>query len=598
MKQIPLKANIIRAQKEISFAFSMLWKHQKVLFLLYPITHIVRLISSFVAIYFPLYLLDNLLNGNYTASCITVAVFIAWQLAADVINAFVGNVTSIFEGRYRDKISMIIYNKTTELRYEQLASTIVRQKYDFAQSCREKGSIQQMVSSVFSIITSVVLLVGIASVLRNFEWWLILIITAVMVANSIGKILRARDDYDHYEEEEKINRQINYYVDDIPETKYAKEIRAFSLTEFLAKKYADSIEDLFKLNKKYARKEIKVLFWARIVNAVERIFIYGYNVLEFFKGGLTAGQITMNISALQQFSGCIDSIASQIILIGEQSVYLEGFSGFLRIPSAYLGTSPLPEGEGVIEFKDVSFIYPGQEEYALKDVNVTMRMGEKLSIVGQNGAGKTTFVYLMLGLYKPTSGMILFNGVNIEEINTRAYADLFAPVLQDYNVFNFRILDNLLFDTNPSPEEITAAWDSLGKIGLTEAVNTLPGGIESYITQTFSREGIELSGGESQKLVIARNLLRNSPIMILDEPTAALSPQSEYDIYKSFDALTQSRMVIYISHRLASCSLANRILVFEKGAVTEQGSHRELISKNGLYAELYNRQLELYGIMN
>lgn len=567
-------------------------------FLLYPITHILQMLNSFVAIYFPLYLIDNLLNGNYTAVCATIAVFITWQLVADGINVFVEKATSIYEGRYRDKVSIIIYDKTIHLRYQQLASTEVRQKYYFAQSCREKGSVQSMVSGVFSMITSLVLLIGIVSILRHFQWWLILLITVVMIANSVGKILRAKDDYAHYEEEEEVNRRINYFVDDMPEAKYAKEIRSFSLTGFLADKYKEQIEALFMLNKKYGLKKIKVLLWTCIVNAVEFVFIFGYNVLDFFKGVLTAGQFTMNISALQQFSACISGISNQIISICEQSVYLEGFSSFLQISSAYLGKSPLPRGEGVIEFQNVSFIYPGQEEYALKDLNFTLRMGEKLSVVGQNGAGKTTFVYLLLGLYTPTSGKILFNGVDIEELDPQEYARLFAPVLQDYNVFNFRIADNLLFNTSPDAERIEAAWDCLVKIGLAEKVRNLPFGIESYITQTFSRDGIELSGGESQKLVIARNLLRNSPIMILDEPTAALSPQSEYEIYKSYYALTQSRMVVFISHRLASCSLSSRILVFDKGTIAEQGSHNELMSKKGLYAELYNRQLELFGIID
>lgn len=593
-----LRKSISGIGKEISFAFGLLWQHQKVLFFLYPITHIIKLIGSFVAIYFPLYLLDNLLNGNFRATGIIIAAFVAWQLVADALNAVVGHATSIFEIRYRDKISVIIYNKTTALRYEQLASTAVRQQYDFAQACRERGSVQRMVSSVLSIISSLVLLVGIISILRDFKWWLVVAITVLMIVHSIGKTLRARDNYDHYEEEEEINRRLNYYVDDMPETQYAKEIRAFSLTEFLAGKYAESIEKLFDLNKHYARKEVKVLLWVRIVNAVERIFIYGYNVLAFFRDGISAGQFTMNITALHQFSGCIDNISGQIISIVEQSMYLHGFSSFLRIPSAYLGTKPLPEGKGVIEFKNVSFIYPGQEEYVLRDLNVTLQPNEKLSIVGQNGAGKTTFVYLMLGLYKPTSGTILYNGVNIEEIRSDAYAGLFAPVLQDFSVFNFRILDNLLFDADANAEKTATAWDSLEKIGLTETVKARPHGIESYITQTFSDEGIELSGGESQKLVIARNLLRDAPVMILDEPTSALSPQSEYEIYKSFSTLTQSRMVVYISHRLASCSLASRILVFEKGVITEQGSHKDLMGKNGHYADLYNRQLSLYGIVD
>ena len=227
-----------------------------------------------------------------------------------------------------------------------------------------------------------------------------------------------------------------------------------------------------------------------------------------------------------------------------------------------------------------------------------IRLGEKISIVGQNGAGKTTFVSLLMGLYKPSKGVILYNGVDIEQISFNEYASLFAPVMQDYHIFDFRIIDNLLFPKNDdiTPEQFKKACEAIDNLGLTKTVNALPSGIQTYITQMLSEEGVELSGGETQKLAFARCLCRNAPIMILDEPTSALSPQSEFEIYNHFGSISKSKTVLFISHRLASCSLSNRILVFENGQLTEEGSHYDLIKKGGRYAELYNSQIELFGL--
>jgi len=301
--------------------------------------------------------------------------------------------------------------------------------------------------------------------------------------------------------------------------------------------------------------------------------------------------------AMMRLSGAINNILTTSVQVTRQFLYIELFSSFLRIHSSYSGTLDLPDGEGIITYENVSFSYPGSDMFALKDVNVTVKLNEKISIVGRNGAGKTTFIALLMGLYRPTSGAIYYNNVNIEEIKPDAYQGLFAPVMQDYMVYNFRILDNLRFSNDiATNKQLEQSIQVLKDMNLWDKVQTLPENIETYITQDFSDKGIELSGGESQKLAIARALYKQAPFIIFDEPTSSLSPKSEYEIYKDFANISKNKTVLYISHRLSSTALSDRILVFDESRIVEDGSHSMLMNLEGVYANMYQHQTQLYDI--
>lgn len=303
----------------------------------------------------------------------------------------------------------------------------------------------------------------------------------------------------------------------------------------------------------------------------------------------------MNISALFQFSSSMSSIINELAAISEQSVYLKDYRELIYMKSSYVGTqSVIKQEDYTIELIGVYFSYPGQEGYALENINLKIQSKKKISIVGMNGAGKTTFVKLLMGLYHPTKGSIYFNGINIEKLDSQQYLQLFSAVFQDYQLYSFTLLENILFSEQPSEEECFRAERCLGKIGLDTKIKKYSKGVHSYITQQYSSEGFELSGGESQKLAISRALYRNAPIIVLDEPTSALSPQNEYDIYQHFNQLVDDKTVFYISHRLSSCTICDRILVFDQGHIVEDGSHLQLLKQEGLYAQMFLKQSSFY----
>lgn len=259
----------------------------------------------------------------------------------------------------------------------------------------------------------------------------------------------------------------------------------------------------------------------------------------------------------------------------------------------YDGTIPTEkrnDNEFEIEFRDVSFKYANTENYVLKHINQKIKIGTKTAIVGKNGAGKTTFIKLLCRLYEPTEGQILLNGIDIRYYDYKDYAKLFSVVFQDFNLFSFSIAQNVSGDIEYDHDKVVAC---LEKSGFGERLSKLEDGIESKIYQQEDK-GIEISGGEAQKIAIARALYKDAPLVILDEPTSALDPVSEYEIYKRFDEMVQDKTSIYISHRMSSCRFCDKILVFDDGQIVEQGSHEKLLNNKGLYSELWNAQAQYY----
>ncbi|MBD5129323.1 MAG: ABC transporter ATP-binding protein [Ruminococcaceae bacterium] len=268
---------------------------------------------------------------------------------------------------------------------------------------------------------------------------------------------------------------------------------------------------------------------------------------------------------------------------------------FLEIPDKkYKGTIPTEkrnDNEYEFEFRNVWFKYPGSEQYVLRDVNLKWRIGEKMALVGRNGCGKSTLVKLLCRLYDPTKGEITLNGVDIRKYDHEQYMALFAVVFQDSSLFSFSAAENVAASTEFDAKRVE---DCIRRSGLSERLDSLPNGINTYLYKDFDEHGVEISGGEAQKLCIARVVYKGSPFIVLDEPTAALDPISEHEIYTEFNNIVGTRTAIYISHRLSSCRFCDEITVMDNGEIVERGSHNELISAGGNYSKLWSAQAEYY----
>ena len=314
-------------------------------------------------------------------------------------------------------------------------------------------------------------------------------------------------------------------------------------------------------------------------------------------GAFAVGSIVQYVGALIKL---IESFGNLSDVISENKIYTEHLDDlyeYLDLPNrkneghVHIDKDKLKE-ECEIEFKNVSFKYPGTETYVLKNINTKFKTGKKQAFVGANGAGKTTFIKLLCRLYDPTEGEILLNGKNIREYDYKDYLNVFSFVFQDFKLLAFPLGENIAADTEPDEEK---ASDCAGKAALSERVENMPDGLKTYLYKDVSEKGVQISGGEAQKIALARALYKDSPIIVLDEPTAALDPIAEEEVFINFSTITEDKTAIYISHRLSSCRFCDEITVFDKGEIVQKGNHGSLLKDTfGKYAELWNAQAKYY----
>lgn len=324
--------------------------------------------------------------------------------------------------------------------------------------------------------------------------------------------------------------------------------------------------------------------------------VYLYVCLKAWAGAFDVGMITQYVGAVTALSGAVTGIFMVVAEAGGNAYYLREVFRLLDIPNEmYQGTLTVEkrsDGNYEIEFQDVSFRYPGTETYALRHVSLKFQVGKRMAVVGQNGSGKTTFVKLLCRLYDPTEGAILLNGIDIRKYNYREYMTVFSVVFQDFQLLSLSLAQNVAAGEHFDRERVL---ECLQKAGFAEMAEKLPKGIDTNIGKDFEEDGIWVSGGEGQKIAIARSLYRDAPFIILDEPTAALDPVAEYEIYSKFNEIVGERTAVYISHRLSSCRFCDEILVFHEGRMIQQGGHDELLAdKAGKYVQLWNAQAKYY----
>lgn len=340
-------------------------------------------------------------------------------------------------------------------------------------------------------------------------------------------------------------------------------------------------------------------FYSAASEAVANIFVgiaYGFVCLKALAGAFSLGSVTQYVVSITKVSTGISNFVSSIGSLKNNAPFLELTYEYLDMPNEmYQGSLTVEKRSDrkyQVEFRDVSFKYPGSDNYALQHVNMKFEIGKRLAVVGMNGSGKTTFIKLLCRLYDPVEGEILLNGIDIRKYNYREYMDIFSIVFQDFKLMSLKLGENVASKVNYHQE---LAYDCLKKAGFMDKLEAMPDGLESYLYKDYNEQGIDVSGGEAQKIAIARALYKDAPFIILDEPTAALDPIAEAEIYSKFDEIAGNKTAIYISHRLSSCKFCDEIAVFDGGKVIQQGTHDELVAdQNGKYYELWHAQAQYY----
>jgi ATP-binding cassette subfamily B protein/ATP-binding cassette subfamily C protein len=404
---------------------------------------------------------------------------------------------------------------------------------------------------------------------------------------------------DHKFEQEKASeeRKVKYIDGLLLDFSIGKEIRLYNAFHFILTKFSNYQNKLLEIIKKQLTSNFNYSLLVTIIGVTQSIVLYAFTMIHFFDGKITAGDCLLFVAATEMLKDTVRDVFGVFQNFNKTALYYDTYKEYLNMQDtlrstentdAAINTQQAP----VIEFKNVSFQYPNTENYVLHDVSIRIHPEEKLAVVGDNGAGKTTFIKLLLRLYDVDEGEILLNGVNIKNYNYDAYMKLFSPVFQDFKLFAYTIKENIVFnEENPSD---TAIRNALKRGNILGTVEKLEHGLDTYLFKNFVEDGVDFSGGEKQRLAIARAFYKDAPVAVLDEPTAALDPVAESEIYEQFNDMVAGKTAIYISHRMSSSRFCDHIAVFENGEIVEYGTHSSLMGKNGAYANMYSLQSKYY----
>ena len=565
--------------------------------------------------YFNLYLSAEIVNEIVgarnkdtliTLVLITVIGNFAIAIMGEILNRAFGHKETLLYQR-----EAVYYNKKTlGLDYDNLENTEVRQlRRKIVESSRINFhgkqlllmSIGRLVNITISAILALILGIEmfVLMLASGFSWLIILLACLIvgLVAFNVWYSFRVKDKMGTvYRNASQTMIDENRIDDAIDCYNMGKDVRLYRQDKLIMK-IKNFALDLHKKafrtmeSSKY-KFDMPLTFTGILLEAIIYVFVCVYALL----GTFGIGSIVKYVGFVETITGCITSYFAVFADIKYNTPFVEDYLAYFNIPQKmYQGSLTVEkrdDNEYYVEFKDVSFKYPGSETYALRHVNMKFKVGEKLAVVGMNGSGKTTFIKLMCRLYDPTEGEILLNGVNIKKYDYDEYLAVFSVVFQDFKLFSFSLGENVASGADYDVDNVMAA---LHQSGFGERLATMPEGIKTTLYKDFDENGIEVSGGEAQKIALARALYKDSPFIILDEPTAALDPIAEYEIYSKFNEIVGDKTAIYISHRLSSCRFCDKIAVFDNGQIVQRGSHDELVAdESGKYYELWHAQAQYY----
>ena len=455
------------------------------------------------------------------------------------------------------------------------------------------GSLVEEFSTCFGHFFALIMLAGIIS---KLGYTIIAAVIFIALLNRfifkkmVGSRMKTDIEMSVYE------RRLTYFNDTIQNFQYGKEIRNNGLFNWFSDKYKEKFSEFYALVKKMSIKITFAMIFLTFIDIAQVAIGYIYVIKKAALGLISVGEFSMYLTGITSFAGSFQSLMQTLTNLSEYKNYYKFYKDYMSIPiQTNLGKDkPAIPASFDIEFQNVSFKYGTSEKFALQNVNVKFNSKERIAIIGENGAGKSTFVKLLMRLYEPTEGKILINGIDIKEIDYNYYQTWFAAVFQDFKLFSFSIKENITFGNDKTEADKKRLENIVSASGLKEVTDKLDKGLETLVYRDFDDAGFTPSGGEGQKIAIARAAYKNAPIVILDEPTAALDPKAENKIYEQFDSFFADKCSLYISHRMAVTKFSDRTLVFDNARIVQDGNHETLINQEGKYKELYSLQAKYY----
>lgn len=584
--------------KNIQYIYKQIYNFNKNLIVLQIIEIVCRVIAPFCAMLLPAFVIYLLEEGKSIE--VVIASIVGSFIVYGIFSAGKDFLQQSSKFRYIEfRISTLVpefFGKCISLDYDQFEEEDVRKKIanSYNAVMESNAGTEGMIHAITAIFENALGILLYMVIVANIHPWLILLFVVTsglqfgvyqVVSIYMMKAWERKSEYSVTKQ--YMNGQANNVV-------AGKDIRLFQLAEWLSKKYKFSILGAEKIERKTRYRYFANDIFGLGMQLIRDIVCYVY-LFQMFQDGMAASTFVVMIGAIAGFSIWFTGLANAILEMIGCNLYVKVFREFLDIPNARTNTEQIPSCKSgyKIQLEHVSFVYPNAKEAVLKDINFTIEPNEKIALVGMNGAGKSTLIKLLCGFYKPTSGTIYINDVDITTIDTSSLQKNISAIFQDTFIPHFTILENVLCEEGKTFDK-EQVYQALKEAGILEKIQSLEKQEHTYIGTEMDEAGIDLSGGERQKLSFARAIYRPAHLLLLDEPTAALDPMAEKNLYEQYGTISTGRTSIFISHRLASTRFCDKILLMNDGIIGEQGTHEELVELKGCYYEMYEAQRRNY----
>ena len=589
----------------LKFVLKVMKKYSPMLLFLLPVSAIISVGNRYTVSFLIKYIIDIATNhGTLQQLLITLGIF-------SVIFITLWNTNSWYNSKTEIKCILARMNLILEKNLITMTMPFIYTEDPNMLDCNQKasqavGGNQQGVEGMMHIILnfsgSLGAVIAGLSIISTINFKIVILMIAIALANFFISNLANKWCKKHVWDELAPWWRKRWYMDiALGDFSYAKDIRMFGLKNYLTHKFQEINKIRFNYQKKNNRVWLLVSIASSFFWVISQVLIYIYLIRCIFAKTITIGNFTLYLSATATFFECVMSLLNSITSFLNNSRYVDDFRSFYEMPELRQNLPDQktnlpklqPQSQYEFEFQNVSFKYPRAERFALQNVSIKIKAGERLAVVGLNGAGKSTFIKLLLRLYQPTEGKILLNGIDIQTYDLNSYFKIFAPVFQEVNLFAMSFAENVSMKSLENTDK-DLAHQSVVQSGLEEKLDSLEKGLDTQLLKVIYDDGIDLSGGQKQKLALARALYKNSPVVVLDEPTAALDAIAESKLYSDFDKLIGGKTSIYISHRLSSTQFCNNVAMFKDGKLIEYGTHESLLKQNGEYANMFKIQAQYY----
>jgi ABC-type multidrug transport system fused ATPase/permease subunit len=589
--------NQIKIMKKLYFEA---WIHSKPYFLCTILLIIVNAVLPFASIYIPKIIIDAIVNKEQlTAILLWVFIMTAANYLGFMIKQFLLYKMSCIEDNFADICRTKLGRTSMDMEYRHVENSKVLDELEKATRGMfwYSGGLKRVTNSMVEIISNVITLIGIFIMVITMRQLYVIVICIIVLAQIFIEYKNSGYDLGFFKEMNKYNREFRYYTNILQNYDFGKEIRLYGAQPLILSHVRDyEVYSDLVFRRKAKQKSITGLATA-VVNMILQVSAYANICRQIIDGAITIGSFSLLSNAYVSIVSKSSAIFYNVFNIKKSISLISDFYSFIDTygnseKKELLSEEIHADENYTIEFRHVSFCYPNSDVYVLKDINTKILSNQKVSIVGKNGAGKTTFIKLLVGLYQPVEGQILLNGKDIKEIPFKKYQKIMATVFQDFKTYTASIKDNICMDSPMRKEDYEEVID---KVRLKDVIDHLPDKDETILGKQFSTKGQELSGGQKQRIAIAKAMYKDSPFLILDEPTAALDVKMEYEIYQLVSECKTRGAVIFISHRLSSCTFCDRILVFDQGKIVQDGNHQQLYrEEEKLYHKLFYSQAKYY----